>query len=316
MWLSVLLIFCIIAFSIDVSNLLIRIGGFIFEKDMSKVIIYPSQAFTVSVVHAIALTIYGYIKAKGLPVERLTIKTTKLPEGINKLIIAHISDLHLGIILRGERLEKVLKVIESEKPDIIVSTGDILDAEINHVDYLTERLNIVNARLGKFAVTGNHEFYGGIKHSLMFLQNAGFTVLRGEGITVENLINITGVDDPTGRHIKSSGTNPSNVSEKEILSKLPPHLFTILLKHRPRIDDNSLGFFDLQLSGHTHKGQIFPIGIVTKLIYGTHSGYSKLPGGSAIYVSRGAGTAGPPVRLLALPEITIIEIIREKPDIC
>lgn len=309
MWLAGLFVFCTVAVPIDMYNLSVQTGGLLLQKDLDRIMISPLKAFLIPLIHSIALTTYGYFKAKTLPIERLTIKTSKLPEGVSRLKIAHISDLHLGIIIRGERLDKVLEVIESEKPDLIISTGDLLDAEVNHVDYLAERIRRVNARLGKFAVTGNHEFYGGIKHSIEFLKGAGFTVLRGEGATVQNIINIAGVDDPTGKHSRPFGSG-IYCPEKEILSKLPPHIFTLLLKHRPSIDKSTIGLFDLQLSGHVHAGQIFPVGLVTRLIYHTHAGYFRLSNGSAIYVSRGAGTAGPPVRLLAPPEITIIEIVK------
>lgn len=311
MWLAGLLIFCTVAVPIDVYNLSVRTGGLLLQKDLDRIMIPSLKAFLIPLIHSIALTTYGYFKAKTLPVERLTVETSKLPEGVNRLKVAHVSDLHLGMINREERLNKVLKVIESEMPDLIVSTGDLLDAEVNHIDYLTERLGRVSARLGKFAVTGNHEFYGGIKHSIEFLKGAGFTVLRGEGVKVENVINIAGVDDPTGRHSKLLGSGIYR-PEKEILSKLPSRVFTLLLKHRPSIDKSAIGLFDLQLSGHAHKGQIFPIGIVTRLIYHTHAGYSRLSNGSAIYVSRGAGTAGPPIRFMSPPEVTIIEIVSTK----
>ncbi len=308
MWLSLLLIFCAIAFPIDVYNFAVSLTGSILKKDLSNITISPTKAFLIPVIHSIALNVIGYFKAKKLPVERITVNTNKLPLSISRLKIVQISDLHLGIIIKEDKLNKVLSVIEQERPDIIVSTGDFLDAEINHIDYLADKIEKVNARYGKFAVMGNHEFHGGIKHAIKFLEDSGFTLLRGEGITIESLFNIAGVDDPLGGQWKQS---PNNHSDAEILSRLPQHLFTILLKHRPNIDKDALGLFDLQLSGHAHKGQIFPINIVTKLIYGAHAGYAKLQKDSAIYVSRGAGTAGPPVRLLAPPEITIIEIIRK-----
>lgn len=312
MWVAFIVFFISTGILFDLYNFIIHVSGVILKKDLGRIMLSSMSVFLIPVFFSIVLSAYGYFEAKDLRVERLTIKTSKLSEGVNKLTIAQISDLHLGIIVRDKMLDKVIKEVEAAKPDLIVSTGDLLDGEVNHIDYLANRLKMVNARLGKFAITGNHEFYGGIKHAVNFIQNAGFTLLRRNGVTVQSLINIAGVDDPTGKHKKYSGNNPSNYSEKEILSKLPPHIFTLLLKHRPDIDKDALGLFDLQLSGHAHKGQIFPIGIVTKLIYPTDSGYSRLPNGSAIHVSRGAGTAGPPVRLFAPPEITIIEIVRKE----
>ena len=160
--------------------------------------------------------------------------------------------------------------------------------------------------MGKFAVTGNHEFYAGITHSLKFIEKAGFTVLRGEGVSIQNLINIAGVDNP------EDNTHSVIKPEKEILSRLPSDKFTLLLKHKPDIEKESLGLFDLQVSGHTHKGQIFPIGLITSFLFYHNAGYINLPKGSALYVSRGIGSAGPPVRIFAPPELTIIDIVSEK----
>lgn len=307
-WMALLVFFISTSVIFDLYNLIVRLSGFILQKDLNRIVISPILAFFIPVFLSIGFNIYGYFEAKDLQVERLAVETTKLPEGVNKLTIVQISDLHLGTFIRGKALNKVIKEIENVKPDIIVSTGDFLNAEVNHIDYLAGELKKVRTKLGKFAVTGNHEFYAGITNSLEFMQAAGFTILRGEGITVKNLINIAGVDDPTWESMNPSGTTP----EKEILSKLPSDIFTLLLKHRPDIDKKSLGFFDLQLSGHTHKGQIFPINLATMFLYQPHAGYKDLPKGSAIYVSRGAGTAGPPVRFLSPPEVTIIEIVSIK----
>jgi predicted MPP superfamily phosphohydrolase len=93
------------------------------------------------------------------------------------------------------------------------------------------------------------------------------------------------------------------------LLKVPSDRFTLLLKHRPAVDRNSLGLFDLQLSGHVHKGQIFPFNLLTYLFYPVRTGYALYPRNSALYVSRGTGTWGPPIRFLAPPEVTVIELI-------
>ncbi|MBI4697337.1 MAG: metallophosphoesterase, partial [Nitrospirae bacterium] len=101
-------------------------------------------------------------------------------------------------------------------------------------------------------------------------------------------------------------------SEKDILSGLPANLFTLLLKHRPDVDKDALGFFDLQLSGHTHKGQIFPFNLFMMLLFDPIAGYRGLAKGSALYVSRGAGTTCTPVRFLSRPELTIVELVADK----
>jgi len=101
------------------------------------------------------------------------------------------------------------------------------------------------------------------------------------------------------------------VREAEFLSSLPPGVFTVLLKHQPVADPDAEEKFDLQLSGHTHRGQIFPFNMVTKFVYYYHSGDFYLPDGARLHVSRGTGTWGPPVRLLAPPEITVIDLVRK-----
>lgn len=132
-------------------------------------------------------------------------------------------------------------------------------------------------------------------------------MLRGEGLSIDGVINIAGVDDPQVIKYGNLKGTPENV----LLAGLPRERFTLLLKHRPFIDQKSLGFFDLQLSGHVHKGQIFPFSIITGLYYPIQAGLATLPDNSRLYVSRGSGTWGPPIRFLSPPEITIIELVHE-----
>lgn len=306
-WMGFLVLFFFVSIPIDLYNLGVRFAGFALNKEIGKLMISPLSAFFIPFTLSICLNIYGYFSAGDLRVERLTIKTSKLPEGADKLTIAHISDVHLGVIVGDKMLDKIINKIAPEEPDLIVSTGDLIDGGTKHIRHFAEKLRGVNARLGKFAVTGNHEFYSGIKNSLQFLEDAGFTVLRGRGVTAGGLINIAGVDDAEGRR-----KNIASESEKEILSRMPLGLFTLLLKHKPDIEKDAIGLFDLQLSGHTHKGQIFPINLAVRLFFYPHSSYKKLSKGSAINVSGGAGTAGPPIRLFSPPEITIIELLNDK----
>ena len=99
------------------------------------------------------------------------------------------------------------------------------------------------------------------------------------------------------------------VSEKALLEGLPKNRFTLFLKHQPIVSKESLDLFDLQLSGHTHKGQIFPFSLMTKLAYRARTGLSKLNKNTLLYISRGSGTWGPPIRFLSSPEVTIIDLV-------
>ena len=182
-----------------------------------------------------------------------------------------------------------------------------MDGQINDLAGLAEMLQKVKPRYGKYAVTGNHEFYAGLQEALAFTERAGFTVLRDKGLPVGDVVNIAGVDDRTGLY----WDKVPETSEAEMLQSLNTKNFTLLLKHRPEVDRESLGLFDLQLSGHTHKGQIFPFNIVTLLYFPIHWGCLNPIDHCFLYVSRGSGTWGPPIRFLSPPEVTLIELISE-----
>jgi uncharacterized protein len=256
---------------------------------------------TVAVFAVVLLTcVYGYIEAQSIKVEHLEIKTEKLPQGINRLKIAQISDVHLGLINGKKRLQKIVDLIRAEQPDLLVATGDVVDGVMAKNGQIHEVLKQVQPRFGKYAVTGNHEFYAGLDQALETIERSGFRVLRGEGVATGGL-NIVGIDDPA----VGSVTN-----EASLLASLRNGLFTLYLKHRPEVPEETRGFFDLQLSGHTHRGQIFPFSLFTGLVYPMQSGLYDLGSGSMLYTSRGSGTWGPPMRVLSPPEVTVIDLVR------
>jgi hypothetical protein len=196
----------------------------------------------------------------------------------------------------------ILRRVEAEDPDILVSTGDLVDGDMTKIGALPALFAKFQPRLGKYAITGNHEVYAGLAESLEAEREFGFTVLSGEMKTVGNVLNVVGVDDPAaGLH----------ENEKEILEKAKNGLFTLLLKHRPDPAGESLGLFDLQLSGHTHYGQIYPFRYFAEMVYPLQNGPYYLSKGSVLYTSRGSGTWGPPIRVLAPPEVAIFDIVRE-----
>lgn len=253
---------------------------------------------------AFMVCIYGYIDARRIRTERVTIRTAKLPAGVDRLKIAQISDVHLGLPLDGERLRSILEKVRVEDPDILVSTGDLVDGYMDG-EKLVETSKLfdgIAARYGKYAITGNHEYYAGLAHSLELTRLFGFKILRGEAVRVGDVLTIVGVDDPAG----NEGTD-----ETALLSTVGSGRFVLFLKHRPAVSPQSRGFFDLQLSGHTHRGQIFPFNFVTGRIYPMQNGFYDLGKGSMLYTSRGSGTWGPPMRVLAPPEVTLIELVRD-----
>src|SRR5208337_229999 len=178
------------------------------------------------------INIYGYFEARSLHVERIVIKTAKLPVGTDRLRIAQISDVHLGLLVREDRMAAILSKVSAGNPDILVSTGDLVDGNMDGIDALPALFGKLQPRLGKYAITGNHEVYAGLNQSLTAEKAFGFTVLSGQVTTVGNILNIVGVDDP------ATGL-PED--EKAVLEKAQNGLFTLLLKHRPDPLKESLG---------------------------------------------------------------------------
>lgn len=310
LWLAFLIPFCPAAIILDLFNMVAQWNGHLAEHVDAAFIISRDSAFFIPLSLSAVIVAYGFFEARNLRTERLVIRTSKLPAGVGKVRIAQISDLHLSVMVGKYMIDKIIKITEEERPDIIVSTGDLMDGAVKHVIHLSGRLRRLNARCGKFAVAGNHEFYGGLRHTIKFIEDSGFTVLRDRGVTVGDIINIAGMDF-TGGETKGFNYDTPRQDEREVLSKLRPGLFTLLLKHKSDVKEECLGLFDLQLSGHSHKGQIFPVNLATMFLFSYHTGFTKLPKGSAIHTSRGTGTAGPPVRFLSTPEITIIDIVSE-----
>jgi predicted MPP superfamily phosphohydrolase len=304
LWLGVLFLFFCAALAMDLFRLVVWLGGLAAKKNVASLLPSPKAVFFVPLAFALLASAYGYFEALDIRTEKVTIRTSKLPPDVERLRIAQISDVHLGLIVREKRLKKILDTVRPLEPDIFVCTGDFVDGQINRMPGLAAMLKEFSPRYGKYAITGNHEFYAGLNDSLKFIEDAGFRMLRGEAVS--GVINIAGVDDPTGMNFQSE----RYVSEEGLLKDLPRARFTLLLKHRPHVNGGSRGLFDLQLSGHTHKGQLFPFYYVVRLLYPA-TGRHDLENGSTMYLSRGTGTWGPPVRFLAPPEVTLIELVRE-----
>ena len=303
-WLGFLFFFFTISISFDVLRFLVFIAGTISKSDFSFFISAYRFFFLTAFIGSICLFLYGYREAGDIRLETLHIQTNKIPREVGKVTIAQISDVHLGLIVREEKLKKIVELIKKTNPDILVSTGDLVDGDIDRLNGLVDLLKNIEPPFGKYAVMGNHEFYAGIDNSLDFHKKTGFVMLRGESLTVHSVVNIAGVDDKAGKYFQNK-----EISEKAILSGLPNNLFTVFLKHTPVVEKDALKYFHLQLSGHTHKGQMYPFRYLTRLAFPLYTGYHKLSDSAHLYVSRGSGTWGPPIRLLAPPEITIIELV-------
>jgi len=259
----------------------------------------------VAAVLALLVTLYGAYAARQMVIEQHTLTTGKLPAALPRLRIVQISDLHIGIMTDPARLTDIVAQVRALQPDLLVATGDVVDGTMAPHQAGAAAFAALQPRYGKFAVTGNHEFYAGLAQALTWLNDAGFQVLRGESSNYHRVINLAGVDD-----YATNGELPRAVDERELLATLPRDQFTLLLRHRPDVPANTVGLFDLQLSGHTHRGQIFPFTGVVWLATGHTSGWYEAGNNSRLYVSRGLGTWGPPLRVFSPPEITVFDLVR------
>jgi predicted MPP superfamily phosphohydrolase len=306
-WLGVIFFFFTASLCIDLYRLFVSLVGVVLRTNLSPLSPSPHLAFFIPLLVTAAIAIYGSFEARAIRSEEVVIKSPKIPETVGTFTIAQISDVHLGLIVREGRLKRILAEVKRANPDLLVSTGDLVDGQIDNLKGLAELLGAVQPVHGKFAVTGNHEFYAGLDQAVRFTEEAGFTMLRGEARPVAGFMTIAGVDDPTGKRFGLF----RGPEEGALLKGVARGRFTILLKHEPVIAKDATGLFDLQLSGHTHKGQIFPFNYIVKIFYPHDAGLVHLPQHAFLYVSRGSGTWGPPIRFLSPPEVTIIKLVHE-----
>jgi predicted MPP superfamily phosphohydrolase len=280
-------------------------GGLWLAGWLSHRALVPADSWLISVALACALaaSIYGLFEARNVRVERVTLQTPKLSREAGRVRIALVSDVHLGVLVGRDRLKRILDAVRREEPDLLLCSGDLVDGQRDGLRSRDAEFREVAPRLGKFAVLGNHEVIAGLAGSVRFTEQCGFRLLRGEAAEAGPLLTVVGVDDPMLKE------GEGDAAESALLASLPRERFVVLLKHRPAVLPDSIGRFDLQLSGHVHKGQIFPFNLITHLAYPVKMGLSSAGTGSQLYVSRGSGTWGPPMRVLAPPEVTIIDLL-------
>lgn len=302
LWMGFFFLYLCASLALDVVRALVAGIGWGMQRELW---FGESRLLACSICFALAASLYGMLfEARKIRVEQVTLQTTKLPLSAGRIRLVQISDVHLGLMAGSPRLKVILEKVSALAPDLLLSTGDLVDGQMDGLRGLDAELASITTRLGKYAVLGNHEVFAGVAPSTRFTTAAGFRLLRKEAVAVGDFLTVAGVDDPAARRGEKGGDGGET-----ILGSLPAERYTILLKHRPSVDSGAPGLFDLQLSGHVHKGQIFPFNLVTRLVYPAKTGLSDIGSGSLLYVSRGTGTWGPPMRLLAPPEITVIDLV-------
>ena len=260
----------------------------------------PRKCVPVTLLLVLAVALYGYYEAWNVRRVDLVMETPKLPEEIDRLRLVHVTDTHLGSGLYTiDRFRRVMDIVRSAEPDILVLTGDIVDSRTSLLEEEAKLLSSHGAKYGAYAVLGNHEFYTGIEKAADFMKRSRVFLLRDASVDVAG-ITILGLDER-----QSVRTLPNGLY-------FPEDRFVLFLIHRPHFIEGGEGKIDLQLSGHTHGGQIWPLRYATQRANNNvqHLSYK---GTSAIYVSNGAGFFGPPLRFLMPPEVTVIDLVKRRP---
>lgn len=264
---------------------------------------YFATGLTISIVLLITA---GYINAKNPRVKSLDIKIHKKTKNISALNVVAVSDIHLGVIIGKRNVAKLVEKINSLNPDIILLAGDIFDEDLQPVIDLNlgEYLRNLKALFGVYAITGNHEYIGGFRPAVKYLEEHNVIVLLDSVVKISDDFYIVGRND------KDAARFDGKVRKllPELMMDVDKSLPIILLDHQPfKLNEAEENGVDLQISGHTHHGQMWPFNFITGKVFEVSWGYKK-KGNTHIYVSSGYGTWGPPVRLGNRPEIMNFKI--------
>ncbi|GFE14813.1 membrane protein [Streptomyces glebosus] len=254
-----------------------------------------SLAATAAVGYGTATTLRGPV------VKRVTIPLAKLPRTAHGFRIAVVSDIHLGPILGRAHTRRVVETINRTHPDLVAIVGDLVDGNVTDLAPAAEPLRELRSRHGAFFVTGNHEYYSGADQWVDHVRELGIHPLENARTELPGF-DLAGINDVAGQ------TERAGPDYDQALGDRDPARAVVLMAHQPvTIHDTVRYGVDFQLSGHTHGGQMWPFTYIADATNPTVAGLERY-GDTQLYVSRGAGTWGPPVRLGAPPDVTVVEL--------
>lgn len=316
-WFAFLVYFILLLLGLDLIRLAEHFFNFL-PKSLHDNYEQTKKITAIVIIALVSLIVFlGNLNKRDITVKTLEFTFPKGDGKLSEINIAAASDLHLSPI-DGERLlSRIINKMNSLNPDIILLAGDIVDdkAEVLEQRKIGESFRKLNPKYGIYTINGNHEFINGVDASVEYVEHLRIKVLRDEYVLIDSSFYIIGREDVvmkqfTGKERKSleqiiQSINANNLSERSSTKSLPK----ILLDHTPvKLEQAEKNGIDLQFSGHTHHGQIWPANIITNLIYEISWGYKK-KSNTHYYVTSGAGTWGPPVRTGSKSEIVNIKII-------
>lgn len=305
-WLAFLLYSLLLILMIDI----IRAINFFFHfLPATEILIADNIPFKLmcgAVSAVIIILIAGIITASSPVINTVDIKIDR-PGGVDSsLNIVMASDIHLGRIVARKKFQYLVDTINSLEPDIVLFPGDFFDETLGPVvrDNMGGLVESIRAKYGVYAVTGNHEFIGGVDEAVNFMKKHKIRVLRDEAVEINGSVILAGREDKSITRF----TGGKRKTIEDILQGKNPDLPVILMDHQPSsIDESVRQDIDLHLSGHTHNGQLWPMNYITNAIFEVACGYRKI-NNTNIYVSKGYGTWGPPVRTTGRPEIVVLQL--------
>ncbi|MFG2165400.1 metallophosphoesterase [Micromonospora chersina] len=278
------------------------------DHDPSRRLLLARGAAIFAGLTAAGVTGYGVRTAMGPPrLDRVRIPLAKLPRSMDGLRIATVSDIHLGPLRGRAHTERIVAMINRLDADLVAVVGDLVDGSVAELGAAAEPLRDLRSRYGSFFVTGNHEYYSGVEEWVREVDRLGLRVLQNERQEIRargGVLDLAGVNDVT-----AAGTGLAAPADyAAALGDRDPSRPVVLLAHQPVAAREAAKFgVDLQLSGHTHGGQMVPFNQLVKLQQPVVSGLGEVDG-TKVYVTNGAGFWGPPVRVGAPPQVTLVEL--------
>lgn len=290
-WMGAILIAAFVFFCSDMLALLLRRAGWFRQL--------PYSLATLAVLAAIiAWSLYSALRLP--PLKPVTVAFKGLPPELEGLKIAQISDMHLDADWKVRRFAAIVDELNAAKPDLVVFTGDLVDPGVTCGEGLKDIAGRIKSRLGVYGALGNHEYYYGLGRAEDCYAHIGIKLLKDSAADAGPL-RLIGLSDIHTAHM-------TRADVEGVLGRYKDGRFTVILSHQPVFYNSIASVGDyLVLSGHTHRGQIFPFHLFTWLFYRHFYGLYR-DGGSVFYVTSGAGTWGPPLRWLAPSEIPLITL--------
>ncbi|MGM1057734.1 metallophosphoesterase [Saccharothrix sp. Mg75] len=276
------------------------------EVDEGRRLFLARSLAVASGVATVGVVGYGTTQALGAPVvKRVPVALAKLDPRLSGYRIAVVSDIHLGPLLGRSHTERIVHLINEQQVDLVAIVGDLVDGSVEELGEAAAPLRDLVSTHGSFFVTGNHEYYSGAEQWIGEVERLGVNALRNERLTVERAgatFDLAGVNDVTG---EGFGDAPDFARALDGRDTSTP---VVLLAHQPvQVREAAKHGVDLQLSGHTHGGQMFPFHLAVGLQQPMRSGLETIDG-TQVYTSNGAGFWGPPVRVGAPPDISVVEL--------